>query len=183
MDEAYIHRVLKGDTQAFRYLVRRYQAMAMRTAMSMVKNESDAKDVVQISFIQAYESLHSFRRESKFSTWICRIVINNSIKFIQKRKRKYEQREGSPLASSDAFSYNQGLLSLDRNDVEQLLKKGLARLSPNESLIIQLYYLEEYRLEEIEQITDFSRSNIKVLLHRARKNLYKHLVKSYENMN
>jgi len=175
MDDLYIKRVLKGEVDAYGYLVRQHQAIAMRTAMSIVKNETDAKDIVQNSFIQAYESLHNFRGEAKFSTWLCRIVTNKSFRFIQQKARQINltnQQSNLDLP----ITYNEGLFALNKQDLEELLKKGLNQLSAKEALCLQLFYLEEYHLDEIENITGLTKSNIKVLLFRGRKNLYQYLV-------
>lgn len=181
MDELYIKRVLKGELDAYGYLVRQHQTMALRTAMSIVKNETEAKDIVQMSFIQAYESLQKFRGESKFSTWLCRIVANKSFRFIEKKVR--QNRLQKQQASIDApIAYNEGLHTLNKQDLEDLLKKGLELLSAKEALCIQLFYLEEYHLDEMEAITGFTNSHIKVLLFRGRKNLYKHLITSYNKI-
>ncbi len=176
MDDLYIKRVLKGELAAYGYLVRQHQATAMRTAMSIVKNETDAKDIVQNSFIQAYESLSKFRGEAKFSTWLCRIVTNKSFRFIQQKGRQISVQK-HPLNQDLPITYNEGLFQLHKKDLEALLKKGLNQLSEKEALCVQLFYLEEYHLDEIEEITGFTKSNIKVLLHRGRKNLYQHLEK------
>ena len=178
MDELYIKRVLNGEQSAFGYIVRQHQVMAMRTAMSIVKNETDAKDIVQNSFIQAYESLKNFRGESKFSTWLCRIVTNKSFRFIQNKVRQTNLQK-QQLSVDSPIAYNEGLLTLNNQDLENLLKKGMNLLVAKEALCVQLFYLEEYRLGEIEEITGFTKSNIKVLLFRGRKNLYKHLITSY----
>lgn len=178
MDELYINKVLNGERDAYGYLIRQHQTVAMRTAMSIVKNETEAKDIVQNSFIQAYESLQSFKGESKFSTWLCRIVANKSFRFIQNKARK-TNFEKKLIIHDTPFAYNEGLLNLNRQDLNELLKKGLKLLTPNEALCLQLFYLEEHHLDEIEKITNFSKSNIKVLLFRGRKNLYHHLITSY----
>lgn len=181
MDELYIKRVLNGELDAFGYLIRQYQTIAMRTAVSIVKNETDAKDIVQDSFISAYESLDTFRGDSNFSTWLSRIVINKSFRFIQKKDRQNNQvKQESGIDSP--ITYNEGLLSLNQQDLEDFLKKGLNLLAPKEALCLQLFYLEEYHLDEIIEITGFTKSNIKVLLFRGRKNLYKHLITTYQKI-
>lgn len=181
MDELYIKRVLKGELDAYGYLVRQYQTLAMRTAMSIVKNENEAKDIVQNSFIQAFESLPNFRGDSKFSTWLCRIVTNKSFRFIQLKARKIKREKQQQMITS-SISYNEGLLTLNKQDLAHFLKKGLKQLPAKEALCIQLFYLEEYHLDEIESITGFTNSYIKVLLFRGRKNLHKHLISSYNKI-
>ena len=66
-DQRHIQRVLEGEKDAFRYFVRNYQDMGYSIAISMVKNDMDAKDVVQNAFLRVFKSLRSFRQDSKFS--------------------------------------------------------------------------------------------------------------------
>ncbi len=169
MDDLYIRRVLNGDVEAYGYLVNQHQQLAMRTAMSMIKNEKDAQDIVQNSFVQAYTSLSKYRQESKFSTWLCKIIINKSLNFI--RSRKPLMLEDHEIADDILVTQNEAIVNLDKEDLSRILKNALLRISAKEALTLQLYYLEEYSIEEIESLTDFTRSNIKVLLHRGRKNL------------
>ncbi len=87
MDDLYIKKVLDGQTEEFRYFIKQYKDLAFSVAFSVVKNEFTAAEVVQESFVKAYENLKSFKGESKFSTWLYRIVINESFKIIWKEKR------------------------------------------------------------------------------------------------
>ncbi|UCG28276.1 MAG: sigma-70 family RNA polymerase sigma factor [Bacteroidales bacterium] len=87
MDELYIDKVLNGDIDAFRYFVQQYKDMAFTIAVSILKQEFDAKDAVQDAYITAFRKLRSFKGKSKFSTWFYRIVINGSLK--HRKKQRY----------------------------------------------------------------------------------------------
>ena len=87
MDELYIERVLNGDVDAYRYFVQQYKDMAFSVAVSVLKSEFEAKDTVQESFIIAFRKLKSFKGNSKFSTWFCRIVINEALKQAKKQEK------------------------------------------------------------------------------------------------
>ena len=78
MDDLYIRKVLQGDTDAFRWIIKNHKDMAYSLAMSVVKDEYIAREVLQISFVQAYTKLNTFLGKSKFSTWFFRIVIHES---------------------------------------------------------------------------------------------------------
>lgn len=143
--------------------------MAISIAMSMVKYEPDAKDVVQNAFVQAYKSLRSFKQESKFSTWFYRIVVNESLKFIRKNNKNKSTRLTNENEHLHASISNEAYEKLDLLDKRKEIQKALILMKPKERLILELFYLQEYKLSEIETITGFSTSNIKVLLHRARK--------------
>ena len=69
-DQIYIERVLKGDTNAFSHLINKYKDMVFTLVIKIVKNQEDAEEVAQDSFIKAYQKLDSFKGQSKFSTWL-----------------------------------------------------------------------------------------------------------------
>ena len=75
-----VQQVLSGNTSAFGYFVETYQDMAITIAYRICGNKQDAEDLVQDSFVKAYHNLHSFRHESKFSSWFYRIVYNTALR-------------------------------------------------------------------------------------------------------
>lgn len=172
MDTHYINEVLKGNTEAFGHLIRTHQNKAFGIALSMVKNEDHAKDVVQESFITAYGSLASFRNDSKFSTWLYRIVVNTALQFLNKEKPKEEVIQDYFITDDEKASYNDALGQLKNQDLKVLIKKVFERIPTKEALVLQLFYLDDQSITEIEEITDFTKANIKVLLHRGRNSFY-----------
>lgn len=173
MDTHYINEVLKGNTEAFGQLIRIHQNMAFGIALSMVKNEEQAKDVVQESFITAYTSLANFRNESKFSTWLYRIVVNMSLQFLNREKRKEEVIQEYLITDDEKAAYNDALGQLKNQDLKVLVKRVFEKIPGKEALILQLFYMDSQSITEIEEITTFSKGNIKVLLHRGRNSFYK----------
>ena len=87
-DAELITRVLAGETACYRPLVVRYQNRLHAMVMGMVRNHEDAKDIVQVAFVKAYQSLATFRIESSFYTWIYRIAMNLGIDHCRKGKRR-----------------------------------------------------------------------------------------------
>ena len=170
MDDDYIDRVLNGDTESFRYFIRSYQDMAFNLAVSIVKDDQYAEEVVQDAFMKAYNGLKSFKRTAKFRSWFYRIVVNESFQRLKKIKRRHLSLGTEEL----------GLLSTEpkerRDDYwKEQITVALKLLPPKESLVLNLFYLEENSLKEVSEITGWTVSNIKVLLHRARKNLRNYL--------
>ena len=168
MDDLYIKKVLNGDIDAFRYFVTQYKNMAFTISMSVVKNEYTATEVVQESFVKAFQNLKSFKGNSKFSTWFYRIVINESIKTIT--------RKGYKNVDIDAESINYphteplAIDQLKEEEQKYYINEALNRLAANESLVLRLFYLNENHIDEICEMTGWTNSKVKVLLHRARKN-------------
>lgn len=178
MDEICIQRILGGDSEAFRQLITKYKDMAYSIAMSVIKDEFHAEEIIQDSFVIAYEKLDTFKGDSKFSTWFYRIVINESFKLAKKHKNEFVDFVESTPEISDEI--NIAILNLKIDDQKYFINEALKKVSPKESLVLRLFYLNENSIEEISGITGWSSSNIKVILHRARTNLKYILTKIYK---
>ena len=169
VENLYIKKVLNGDTEAIRYFVTTYKDMAFSVAVSVVKNEFTAADVVQESFVKAFENLKSFKGNSKFGTWFFRIVINESFKTAQKNKVQFTEKE------FEIVDYTKDkLIEADR---KFFVNEVCNIMSPNESLVLRLFYLNENSIKEICEMTGWDKSKVKVTLHRARKSMEKRLNK------
>lgn len=177
MDEEYIQHVLSGDIQAFRFLVIKYKDRAYNLSRSVVNSDLVAEEAVQDAFIQAYRSLSKFKGKSTFSTWFYRIVVNESLKKNKKKKLQY-------IPIDEVFSDEQ-IIDLRADAIEHLhveeqreiINEILSKLKESEALLLKLFYLEEKNIDEITEITGFTKSNCKVTLFRARKSF----AKMYEN--
>lgn len=179
-DQRHIQRVLDGEKDAFRYFVRNYQEMGYSIAISIVKNDMDAKDVVQNAFIRVFKSLRSFRQDSKFSTWFYKIVVNESLKQIKKGKTNSETVSFKDDPNDYGAIFNGAMNKLEVEDRNIRIDNALNLMKPKEALVLKLHYLYEQRIEEIEKVTGFTKSNIKVLLFRARKS-FSALFVQYKN--
>ena len=165
MEDIYIEKVKNGDVEAFRFIIRQYQNMAYSVAMSVVKNEFLARDVVQEAFLNVFQNIKQFRGDSKFSTWLYRIVINKAFRVAEKEGKH-------TFDSIDDVSEETEENSMDKlTDDERkfYINEVLIRMPANESLALRLFYLQEMAMSEVQEITGWSTSNIKVILHRARK--------------
>jgi RNA polymerase sigma factor (sigma-70 family) len=168
-DRYYIAKVLAGETAAFTGLVDRYKTLAYNISLRIVKQPEDAQEITQDSFIKAYRSLRSFKGDSKFSTWLYRIVYNSSITHIRKKQRE------APVDSREMMNHS-GLIDDDgsQNDefLASALKKAVDSLPADEKTMITLYYYENSRIEDIARVMALSVSNVKVRLFRTRKKLH-----------
>ncbi len=177
MDDVYIHKVLNGDTDAFRFIISNHKDMAYSLAMSVVKDEFIAQEVLQTSFIKAFSNLATFKGKSKFSTWLYRIVVNEALKVLKRRGKNFiVYGELSIGIGSEIEDFK---LKIGEDDQRYYINEALKRLSPKESLSLRLFYLQENSIEEIAEITGWTRTNIKVILHRARNNMRIMLNKYY----
>lgn len=177
----HLKKAKAGDVSALNQLLVQYKDFAFSIAFRICKNEHDAEDVVQDSFIKVFKSIKQFRNESLFSTWLYRIVYNESIRV---RKCKNQLIYSAINDNDEIVDYSsidgalQNILAVER---KQIIRKALDQLHVNESLVLTLYYLNDKNIKEIHQITQLSKSNIKVILHRARKNLHTILKKMFAN--
>jgi RNA polymerase sigma-70 factor (ECF subfamily) len=170
--EEIIGKAVRGDPDALKMLVNNHKDMVFNLAFSIVRNREKAKDITQESFLKALENLHKFRNDSRFSTWLYRIVYNQSLQSIRTDKSIHhsgdELLEGYPA---------DGRLPGDRN--YDHLYRSIQCLEEKERSIITLFYLSEKSLKEIRKITGIKTATIKVILYRARKKLYHQLKPEY----
>ena len=171
MDSEYIRRVLHGDSRAFRYFIDKYRNLAYSLALSVVKNSAVAEEVTQDAFVNAYKSLHQFEERARFSTWLYKIVMNEALKRVKRKTLDYS-KDIEEIQDADISDLNESIDTLGYEDQQYYINRALDRLGPNDSLVLRLFYLNENNLKEIHEITGLSETNIKSILHRARKRLY-----------
>lgn len=170
MDEKQlIHKVLRGDTSAFGYFVDNYQDMAVTIAYRICKNKQDAEDIVQNAFVKAFHNLHTFRSDSKFSTWFYRIVYNISLTFINSRIFNTEFEDYKVIDGDPSYSEWDTLEQMHENERKEAINQTMDKMPKDEGLLLTLYYLEENSVKDISLITGLSESNVKVKMYRARK--------------
>jgi len=166
-----IESVKKGNQPDFAVLVDRYKNKGFSLAVSIVKNEMEAEEIIQDCFMKVYKSIKKFRGDSKFSTWFYRIVYNTSLTKIKNKKRKIEENMTSIDDILTLQSENR--IEINKNDLSKTLETIVEKLPKNYSTVINLFYLEELSCEDISKVMDISLNNVKVMLHRARTELRK----------
>ncbi|MCE5178933.1 MAG: sigma-70 family RNA polymerase sigma factor [Porphyromonadaceae bacterium] len=171
-----VQQVLSGNTSAFAYFVEAYQDMAITIAYRICGNMQDAEDVVQESYVKAFRNLRSFRSDSKFSTWLYRIVYNTAI--TQTKKQMWlGSRETVVAEDAIHLADNTFELNMDEAERRELVADVMQKMPAGDALLLTLYYLEDNPVKEIAKITGLNESNVKVKLFRARK-LFKEMVVS-----
>ena len=169
MESKTIREAISGNTEALSQLINSYKDIAYNLALSIAKNKEDAKDITQDSLLKVLENIERFRNESKFSTWLYKIVYNQSIKHVKSHKTR-------TYIDIDSLANFKDPNAIDSNDeLYNSLYKAIDNLEDPERNIIILFYLADKSIKQINIITGLSISNIKVILHRARKKLYKNL--------
>jgi RNA polymerase sigma-70 factor (ECF subfamily) len=176
----------KKDRKAFKEIVERCQNMVYNTAIGLLQNAEDAEDTAQEVFMQVYESISSFKGESKFSTWIYRITVSKSLDHLRKKKRKkrfafiqrlYGKDEGLMIDPPDFFHPG---VKIENKENAAVLFKAIDQLPSNQKIAFILNKIENLSYKEISQVMKSSESSVDSLLQRAKKNLQKNL-KDYYN--
>jgi RNA polymerase sigma-70 factor (ECF subfamily) len=171
-DTYYIAKIKEGDPGAYAFLVNKYKKMVFNVALQLMGNREDAEEIAQDAFLKAYQALDRYKGESKFSTWIYRIIYNTAISRLRKKKIDLRSIDDDFTASVNVRSTQSSFQDLQREERKKYLDTALQGLQADESCLIRLFYLEENSIEEICSITGLSASNVKVKLFRARKKLY-----------
>ncbi len=179
-EKLFVEKVLSGNTSAFAYFVDTYQSMAINIAYRICENMQDAEDVVQESYVKAYRNLHTFRLESKFSTWFYRIVFNTAVTHIKGKVWVIDdQVEDAAIdLSTDLDAESQ----IEMNETSEIVSHVLSKMPNGYGLMLSLFYLEDNSVKEIAEITGLNNSNVKVMLYRARKMFKELMTKSYPEL-
>jgi len=182
-----VEQLQQGNESAFSKLVDEWQDMVYNTAIGIVQNPQDADDITQEVFMQVYQSISSFKGESKFSTWLYRITLSKALDQEKKKKRKkrfaFVQQlfgnQGEELVQSIEFEHP-GIL-MEKKESAQALFKALKQIPDNQRIAFTLHKLEGQSYLEIAEIMNTSLYAVESLMSRAKANLKKQLNKYYSN--
>ena len=184
-DLALVEASTSGDIAAFEELVRRYDHKLLRIAQQVTHSLEDAQDVVQETFLKAYQKLNQFQGASKFSTWLIRIALNESLMKLRKRRytqeapRDYENQESEnlPLDVADWSPDPEQLYG--RAELQKILTQALEELPPILRVVFVLRDVEGLSIKETTAILDLQPSAVKARLLRARLQLREKLSKYF----
>jgi RNA polymerase sigma factor (sigma-70 family) len=166
-----INRILKGDTGAFKFLVEKYQQMVYTLAFKITGNNEEAEDAAQEIFVKCYRSLSSYNDRAAFATWLYRITYNHAVDTVKKNHRKWhtEKRDvEAETGESEDYYLDE---KLDLKEIKVLLKDAIHRLSPQDQVIVTLYYYDDLPLRDIAEIMGIKENNAKIKLYRIRSKL------------
>jgi len=180
-----IEQLQQGDESAFKFIVDNWKDMVYNTALSIVQQAEDAEDVTQEVFVQVYQSIRGFKRESKFSTWLYKITLSKAMDHERKKKRKKRFAfvkslfgEGSE-AVVNLPDFNHPGVTLDNKEKAGILFKAMQSLPENQRVAFVLNKVEGLSYQEISEVMDTTVSAVESLLHRAKTNLRKELKNFY----
>ncbi len=166
---------LKGEQSAQLEVYNRYYKAMYNTALRIVKDQAEAEDIMQESFLSAFTKLDTFKGEVTFGAWLKRIVINNSI---------YQYRK---LQKRSEVSLDDKLYKVEDNDAivpdyestkqkAQKVMETMSRLKDNYRVSLTLHLIEGYDYEEVSEIMDISYANCRTMISRAKESLRKKMI-------
>lgn len=170
-DRRLIMECVQGRTESFGQLVRRYQDRLFNAVYRVLDNAEDTADVVQEAFLNAYQSLNSFKGDSEFFTWLYRIAFNAAITLKRKRRSVLSFEWGREEGTHEPFDpspFTQPGEAIERSEEEAKLQAALNRLSAEHRTVLILKDIEGQKYEEIAEILDVPIGTIRSRLHRAR---------------
>lgn len=169
----YIDLCRKGDPEAFRYIVAEYQQMVYVLAFRLLRDENDAKDATQDTFIKIWQNIYRYNAQYKLSTWIYKVASNicyDKMRISRKNLSLTDIELHSATSEEDSFHHR---------ELIGLIIKAMGGLTPKQKLVFTLSEMEELDVEEIVAITGLSAAKIKSNLYLARKYI-KSKIQHYE---
>lgn len=172
-DEQVVDKVLHGEKELYEILLKRYNQTLYRVIRSYLSDDQ-VEDVMQDTYIKAYEKLHQFQGGSTFSTWLIRIGINESLQFLRQKKRfrvinLYGNQEGSiqvfNMPDTNKMNPEKKLIN---HEGKLLFEKAIGQLPEKYRIVYVLREVEGMKNPEIAACLDLTESNVKVRLHRAK---------------
>jgi RNA polymerase sigma-70 factor, ECF subfamily len=174
-EEMLIRRVLAGEHELFYELIRPYERRVFAAAFAILRNEADAEDVAQEAVLKAFKHIRQFRAESRFSTWLIQITVNEA----RMRRRKAHANIMEPIADRQDEEGNYTPRdfadwreipseTLERNEVRQKLAEALAELGQIYREVFVLRDMQHLSIEETAKALGISTASVKTRLLRAR---------------
>ncbi|MDE1177646.1 MAG: sigma-70 family RNA polymerase sigma factor [Edaphobacter sp.] len=179
-EAAMIEKVLGGQTETFHELIRPYERSVYLMALSLLHNEAEAEDAAQEAFIKAYRHLGKFRSDSRFSTWLIAIALNEARARLRRKQPQLtdsidDTSENSPVPAQLTDWREIPSETLERKEVRSLVRSALDALPLAYREVFVLRELEERNVQETADALDITIASVKMRLHRARLMLQKQL--------
>ncbi|QHS56602.1 RNA polymerase sigma factor [Mucilaginibacter sp. 14171R-50] len=175
-DEELVSRIVNGEPRLYEVLMRRYNSRMYRISMSIINDDAEAEDIMQISYLNAYRQLENYRGQSSFGTWLTRILINESL-LQKKRKTKKEK-----LLMETTFveeHHNTPLSGLMNKELKAILEQAVASLPEKYRLVFVMREVQGMSTSETMEVLSLGESNVKIRLARAKEMLKAELSKKW----
>jgi RNA polymerase sigma-70 factor, ECF subfamily len=176
MEQELIRRVREGDKEAFYGLVRPYERAVLFAARSVLNNDADAEEAAQEAVLKAFMHIENFRGESKFSTWLVQIAINEARMKLRKEHRELYESLDEPTVDEQGDYWPKDFAdwreipieALQRKELREALSKALASLEPKYRQVLVLRDIQHFSVAETAEALGLSGEVVRTRLHRAR---------------
>jgi RNA polymerase sigma-70 factor (ECF subfamily) len=174
-DQDILRLIRKPETKdrGFRILIEQYQRRIYQVIRRMVLIHEDADDLTQNTFIKTYRHLEKFREDSGLYTWIYRIAVNETLSFLEKKKKRFFFSVDDYQEKLESYIDQPG--NLDGTEIEKKLAKALLTLPEKQRLVFHLKYQEEMTYEQMSEVTITSVGALKASYHHAVKKIEEYL--------
>jgi len=176
-EAALLARVARGDEAAARAIIRRYNQRLYRVARGVLRDDDEAEDAVQEAYVRAFTHIATFRGESRLSTWLTRIVLNEALGRLRRRRptiemaaaEQAEQRRGQVLQFPNASAALDPERGLAQRQIQAMLERAIDELPEAFRTILIARVVEGMSIEETAELFDLEPATVKTRLHRARR--------------
>jgi len=170
-EELLVKRAKRGDVSAFSELVRRYERYVLNLVYRTLGRSEDAEDIAQEAFVKAFLNIKKFKEESKFSTWLSKIVINLCMDKIREKANKEENLEEGVWLTIPQSSYYSPEETVERLEIQERIKKAVMSLPEELRIVFVLREFEDLSYQEISEMLDIPIGTVESRLYRARMKL------------
>jgi RNA polymerase sigma-70 factor, ECF subfamily len=170
-DSALVALARRGDPDAVVGIMRRHNRRLFRTAHAILRNEADAEDAVQDAYIRAFGAIATLDEPEHLSTWLTRIVVNESLRRQSRRNRQEESAEDHDMPEQAAPSWTDPEAMTARAEIRRLIELAVNRLPDKLRTVFMLRAVEEFSVEETASLLGIPQDTVKTRLFRAREAL------------
>jgi RNA polymerase sigma factor (sigma-70 family) len=181
-DHDIITRILQGEKDLYGLIVRKYNNRLYRVAMSIINDEAEVEDVMQVAYINAYEKLGMFAFRAGFSTWLTRILINESLLRLKIKGRSINMNEDKMDTEIYQRNINQvqtPVTKMLNSELKIVLEQAIRQLPEKYRTVFVMREIEDMNVAETRECLDISEANVKVRLNRAKALLKQSLSQFY----
>lgn len=185
-DQSLVSKARNGDYSAFELLFERHRALVYRFVYQMVHRRDDAEDIVQEVFVRAFQNLHRYRDEAKFTTWLLRIATNLGTDRARmfKRRQTLEQKEAAGALTWMTESDQENPIdNLEQGELKELLKRAISALPDHHRNIIIMRDIEEMEYKDMSAVLGCSVGGAKLRVLRARRALRERVAPLLDEVN
>lgn len=185
-DQEIITRILDGEKNLYALIVRRYNQRLYRVAMSIINDDAEAEDVMQTAYINAYENLGKFAFKASFSTWLTRILINESLLRLKKRRKSINLNDDTmdkEIYQQHKIEIQTPIAKMLNAELKLALEEAIHQLPEKYRTVFIMREIEDMNVAETQACLDISAVNVKVRLNRAKVLLKESLSEFYKKDN